>query len=327
MRERTFGRLGWRTGELGFGMWGVGGWTGSEDQVSLESLQLALDMGCTFFDTAWEYGEGRSERLLGELLRRNPKRRPYVATKIPPKTMVWPSHRGDRLDEAFPSHHIREYVEKSLTNLGLASIDLIQFHVWEDAWADDTRWQHAMEELKHQGLVRAVGISLNRWEPWNSLQTLRTGLVDSAQVVYNIFDQAPEDELLPLCRELGVALIARVPLDEGSLTGTLALESRWPADDWRSTYFTSKNLAMTVERVEALRSLLPEGMTMPEMALRFVLSNPDVAVVIPGMRKPDHVRANFAASDAGPLDAEFIALLRSHRWDRTGEEWAAEAQA
>ena len=327
MRERTFGRLGWKVGEVGYGMWGLGGWTGSDDEASLVSLQLALDMGCNFFDTAWEYGEGRSERVLGRLLGANPGRHLHTATKIPPKTMVWPSHRGDRLEDSYPADHIREYVEKSLANLGIPAIDLIQFHVWEDAWAGDDRWQRAMDDLKRQGLVRAVGVSLNRWEPWNSLRTLRTEMIDSVQVVYNIFDQAPEDELIPACRELGVAVIARVPLDEGSLTGTLTADSRWPSDDWRSTYFTPRNLAATLERVEALQALVPIGMTMPEMALRFVLSNPDVSVVIPGMRKPDRVRANFGASDAGPLDPDLVTRLRAHRWDRTGPEWAAEAQA
>jgi aryl-alcohol dehydrogenase-like predicted oxidoreductase len=327
MRERTFGRLGWRISEVGFGTFGMGWWSGSEDEVSVASLQLALDLGCTFFDTAWEYGEGRSERLLARVLAANAGRRVFVATKIPPKTMVWPSHRGDPLESSFPPGHIREYVERSLQNLGTASVDLIQFHVWEDAWADDERWQRVIDDLKREGLVRGVGISLNRWEPWNSLRTIRTGLIDSVQVVYNIFDQAPEDELLPLCRELGVAVIARVPLDEGGLSGTLTTGSTWPADDWRTTYFTPSNLAATVERAEALRLLLPEGMTLPEMALRFVLSNPDVSVVIPGMRRPDRVRANLGASAAGALDPALRASLREHRWDRSGPEWAVEAQA
>ena len=327
MQERTFGRLGWRVGEVGYGTFGMGWWSGSDDEVSRASLQLALDLGCTFFDTAWEYGEGRSERLLGQVLAANSGRRVFVATKIPPRTMVWPSHRGDPLDGSFPPAHIREYVEKSLENLGADSVDLIQFHVWEDAWADDERWQRTMGDLKREGLVHGVGISLNRWEPWNSLRTLRTGLIDSVQVVYNIFDQAPEDELFPLCRELGIAVIARVPLDEGGLTGALTTASTWPADDWRLTYFTPRNLAATVARAEALRGLLPEGMTLPEMALRFVLSNPDVSVVIPGMRTPARVRANLAASAAGPLPGELVERLRHHRWDRSGPDWAVEAQA
>ncbi len=148
----------------------------------------------------------------------------YVATKVPPRNRKWPSQRGFTLDECFPPEYIKEYAEKSLQNLQLTHIDLLQFHVWEDAWAHDERWQRAMEDLKRQALVRAVGVSVNRWEPANVLETLRTGMIDAVQVIYNIFDQSPEDELFPLCRELNVGVIARVPFDEGTLTGTLTRE-------------------------------------------------------------------------------------------------------
>lgn len=322
MRYRVFGRTGWKLSEIGYGMWGMGGWTGSEDEQSLKALQLAVDLGCNFFDTAWGYGEGHSEGLLGQLVRANPDKTLYTATKIPPKNFRWPSGRGDLLEEAFPPDHIREYTEKSLENLGLPSVDLIQFHVWEDDWADDERWQRAMDDLRREGLVQAVGISINRWEPWNALRTLRTGLIDAVQVIYNIFDQAPEDELFPLCRELNIGVIARVPFDEGTLTGTLTKESRWPEGDWRNTYFVPENLIPSVERAEALKPLVPPGMTMPEMALRFILSNPDVDTVIPGMRRLSHVRANIATSDAGPLPPDLLARLREHRWDREPTWWS-----
>jgi aryl-alcohol dehydrogenase-like predicted oxidoreductase len=312
-------------------MWGLAGWTDSDDDESLRSLNLAGELGCNFYDTAWEYGfdfeEGRSEKILARLVGASPERKSYVATKIPPKTWVWPSHRGDPLDGTFPSDHIREYVEKSLVNLGIDTIDLIQFHVWEDSWAHEDAWQSTMADLKSEGLVGGVGISINRWEPWNALETVRTGAIDSVQVVYNIFDQAPDDELIPLCSELDVAVIARVPLDEGGLTGSLTKDSTWPEDDWRNDYFTPKNLSETVDRAEAIQRILPEGMTLPEAALRFVLSNPDVSVVIPGMRSIDHVRSNIGASEAGPLDPDLLAELRSHRWDRVGPEWEVEAQA
>jgi aryl-alcohol dehydrogenase-like predicted oxidoreductase len=322
MRYRTFGRTGWEVSEVGYGMWGLAGWTGSHDDTTRQALQLAVELGCNFFDTAWAYGDGHSERLLGELLRVNPGKRLYTATKIPPKNRRWPSRRGDPLDEVFPPDHIREYTEKSLANLGQSCVDLIQFHVWEDAWSDDVRWQRAVDDLKRQGLIRAVGISINRWEPWNALQTLRTGLIDSVQVIYNVFDQAPEDELFGLCRELKVGVIARVPFDEGTLTGTLTKDSRWPAGDWRNTYFVPENLVPSVERANALKPIVSPGMTMAETALRFILSNPDVATVIPGMRKPPHVRANMATSDAGPLDADLLARLRKHRWDRQPQRWS-----
>ena len=322
MRYRDFGRTGWSVSEVGYGMWGLAGWTGTDDREAEAALDRALELGCNFFDTAWAYGEGKSERILGGLLARHPGQRLYVATKIPPRNRRWPSRRGDRLEEVFPPDHIREFTERSLANLGIDTIDLQQFHVWEDAWAQDARWQRAVEELKSQGLVRAVGVSVNRWEPTNVLQTLETGLIDAVQVIYNIFDQAPEDELFPRCRELGIAVIARVPFDEGTLTGTLTKETRWPADDWRSTYFVPENLAASVDRAEALRPLVPAGMTMPELALRWILQEPTVSTVIPGMRKIKHVEANLAVSDGSRLPSSLMSQLKAHRWDRTPTSWS-----
>jgi aryl-alcohol dehydrogenase-like predicted oxidoreductase len=304
-------------------MWGMGSWTGSDDHESLESLQLAADLGCNFFDTAWAYGAGHSERLLGELVRANPEKHLYMATKVPPRNGAWPARPDSALADVFPGAHIRDFAERSLTNLGLSSIDLLQFHVWQDSWSEAEEWQRAVADLRAEGLVQAVGISINRWEPWNALRAVRTGLIDAVQVIYNIFDQAPEDELLPLCRELDVAVIARVPFDEGSLTGTLTADSHWPEDDWRNIYFVAENLVPTVARVNALQDSLPQGMTLPELALRFILTNPDVSVTIPGMRSRSHVRSNMAASDAGPIDAALRERLRTHRWDRTPTSWSS----
>ncbi|MBA3766968.1 MAG: aldo/keto reductase, partial [Acidobacteria bacterium] len=317
-----FGRLGWMVSEIGYGMWGMGGWSGSDDEESIRSLQHAVDLGCNFFDTAWAYGEGRSEGLLGQLARANPSKKLYTATKIPPKNRKWPSRREFILDDCFPPDHIEEYVQRSLSNSGLESFDLIQFHVWEDAWTDDPRWVNKMDDLRRQGLIGGVGISINRWEPWNGVHGVRSGLIDSVQVIYNIFDQNPEDELFPACRERDVAVIARVPFDEGTLTGTLNLESTWPEGDWRNTYFVPDNLIPSVERAEALKPLVPKGMSMPEMALRFILNNPAVGTIIPGMRKLEHVESNIAASDAGPLPSGLHAQLRGHRWDRQPKTWS-----
>ncbi|MFO0925883.1 MAG: aldo/keto reductase [Gemmataceae bacterium] len=322
MHYRTFGRLGWQIGEVGYGMWGLAGWTGGDAEQTREALRLAVDGGVNFFDTALAYGDGASERVLGELVRAYPDRRLITASKIPPKNRQWPSRRGAALADVFPPDHIRASVETTLTNLGLPAVDLIQFHVWEDVWADDPTWQRAVDDLRRAGLVRGVGVSVNRWEPANVLRTLRTGLIDAVQVIYNVFDQAPEDELFPACREHGVAVIARVPFDEGTLTGTLTLDSRWPEGDWRNTYFVPENLKASVERAERLRPLVPPGSTMPELALRFILTNPDVATVIPGMRRAAHVRANLAASAAGPLPADRVWQLRAHRWDRTPTAWS-----
>lgn len=322
MRYRRFGRKNWQVSEIGYGMWGMGGWSGSDDEESLASLQHAARLGCNFFDTAWAYGEGRSERLLGQLVRANPEKKLYTATKIPPKNRQWPSRSEFSLDDSFPPDYIEEYVHRSLENASLESFDLMQFHVWEDAWVEDNRWAKKMDELRSQGLIQAIGISLNRWQPWNGVRAVRSGLVDAVQVIYNIFDQNPEDELFPACREHDVAVIARVPFDEGTLTGTLTKESTWPEGDWRNTYFVPENLIPSVERADALKPLAPAGIIMPEMALRFILNNPIVSTIIPGMRKPGHVESNIAASDAGPLPEELHTQLRKHRWERKPTNWS-----
>jgi len=322
MRYRRFGRIGWQVSDIGYGMWGMAGWTGSEDAESLVSLQRSIDLGCNFFDTAWAYGDGHSEELLGKALRANTGKKLYVATKVPPKNRQWPSKREFSLDESYPPDYVFEYVDKSLKNLGADSLDLIQYHTWEDHWLDDQRTIRTIEKLRESGKVRAVGISMNRWEPWNGIRAVKSGLIDAVQVIYNIFDQNPEDELFPACRAHDVGVIARVPFDEGSLTGTLTVESKWPADDWRNTYFVPENLLSSVEHADALKYLVPPGSAMPEIALRFILNSSDVATIIPGMRKRRHVEANIAASDKGPLPAVLHAELQKHRWVRTPTEWS-----
>jgi aryl-alcohol dehydrogenase-like predicted oxidoreductase len=317
MRTRRFGRLGWQVSEVGYGMWGMGGWTGSDDNQSAESIDRAVALGCNFFDTAYAYGMGKSEKLLGEALKRHAGTKLYVATKVPPKNLKWPGRAETPASEVFPAAHIIEFTHKSLENLRTPCLDLQQLHVWSDAWVDDEGWQRAADDLKRQKLIAGFGISVNRWEPSNVLKALRTGLVDSVQVVFNIFDQNPEDELFPVCRELDVAAIARVPFDEGSLTGTLTRDSKWPEGDWRNIYFTRDNLAETLGRVDRLKTLVPEGLTLPDLALRFVLANPVVSTVIPGMRKSAHVERNLAAGDAVRLSPEMLEALRRHRWDRT----------
>ena len=322
MNYRRFGRTGWSVSEIGYGMWGMGEWSGSDDELSLNALQRAVDLGCNFFDTALAYGEGHSESLLGQIVRANPDKKLYTATKVPPKNREWPSRREFTLDDCFPPDYIEASIHTSLKNAGLESFDLVQFHTWEDSWLDDDRWAKKMEGLRREGLLHAVGISINRWEPWNGMRTVRSGLIDAVQVIYNIFDQSPEDELFPACNEHDVAVIARVPFDEGTLTGTLTKESTWPEGDWRNTYFVPENLIRSVEHAEALKPLVPEAMTMPEMALRFILNNPTVSTIIPGMRKVHHVESNIAASDAGPLSEELHTKLRAHRWERQPTRWS-----
>lgn len=322
MQYRKFGRTGWNVSEVGYGMWGMAGWTGSEEKEVTDALDRSIELGCNFFDTAWAYGDGLSEQILSKTIQRHPGKKLYVATKIPPKNRKWPSRPGSLLKDVFPADYIIEYTEKSLRNLGVETIDLQQFHVWEDSWAGQDEWKEAITRLTTQGKVAAWGLSVNRWEPDNCLETIRTGLIDGIQVIYNIFDQAPEDNLLPLCRERNIGVIARVPFDEGTLTGTLTKETTFPKNDWRSTYFVPENLHSSVEHAEALKPLIPRGMTLPEMALRFILSNPDIATTIPGMRKIRNVEANMSASDGKGLPASLLQQLKTHRWDRKPTEWS-----
>ncbi len=322
MLYRTFGRTGWKVSEIGYGMWGMAGWTGADDTQSMEALHRAVDLGCNFFDTAWAYGQGHSEQLLGQLVRAHAFKTLYTASKIPPKNFKWPSRPQYTLDETFPYDHMIDYTGRTLKNLGLDHVDLMQVHVWDDSWADDERWQRAVQDLKRQGKIRAFGISVNRWEPDNVIKTLRTGLVDAVQVIYNIFDQNPDDHLFPVCKELNVAVIARVPFDEGSLIGNLTKDSHWPEGDWRNTYFVPENLSQTVDRVEALRPLVPAGMSMAQMALRFILANQEVGTIIPGMRKVRNVEENLSASDGKALPAALLQQLRAHRWVRIPAPWS-----
>jgi len=323
MRFRKLGRTGFNVSDMGHGLWGMSGWSGSEDQQSLESLQLSVDLGCNFFDTAWAYGTGHSDELIGKVAKQNRGKRLFVASKIPPKNGKWPATPDYKYADVFPHATVMRYTEKIRRALDIDRVDLLQFHVWDDSWTDEPEFRSTIEELKSKNLVEAFGLSLNRWQPENGLKAIRTGLVDSVQVIYNIFDQAPEDELFPACRELNIGVIARVPLDEGSLGGKLTLDTTFPPGDWRGNYFGPDNLPLTIERVDRLKQILPSGMTLPEMAFRFILSNPDVSTTIPGMRKPEHVRQNLAYSDKGPLPAELIQELRKHRWDRRPRTWAA----
>ncbi len=316
MRFRGFGRLGWQVSEVGYGMWGMAGWTGSDDAESQRALDRSIALGCNFFDTAFAYGDGRSELLLRDALARHAGHRLYAATKVPPRNRHWPGRAETPVSEVFPYDHIVEMTHTSRRNLGVERIDLQQLHVWSDAWVADDGWKRAAEDLKREGIIEGFGISVNRWQPANVLAALETGLVDSVQVVYNIFDQAPEDALFPASQRLGVAVIARVPFDEGSLTGTMTVNDTWPEGDWRNLYFKPAALRTTLERVEELRPLVPQGRSLPDLALRFILHHPAVSTTIPGMRRDRHVEANLAASDAPPLSAEMITALRAHRWDR-----------
>ena len=327
MKYRKLGRTGFEVSEMAHGLWGMSGWTGSDDKESLAALQLAADLGCNFFDTAWAYGDGKSDGLLGEILTRNssppnPSKRLYAASKIPPMNGKWPALPSYKYQDVFPADHVFKHADLIRKKLRVDAIDVLQFHVWDDSWTDLPEFRNTVEKLRRDGIIRHFGLSLNRWEPENGLKALRTGLVDVVQVIHNIFDQAPEDKLFPVCQELNIGVIARVPLDEGSLGGKMTLETKFPQGDWRAMYFGPKNLPPTIERVEKLKAALPSGMTLPQMALRYILSFPAVSTIIVGMRKPEHVRQNIAASDAGPLDEALLGKLKAHRWDRKPQPWA-----
>ncbi|HEV2447876.1 MAG TPA: aldo/keto reductase, partial [Candidatus Sulfopaludibacter sp.] len=263
---------------------------------------------------ALAYGDGHSEKLVGRIIRETPGRI-YLATKVPPRNRVWPARAGTPIAEVFPYGYIMRSAEESLRNLGLESIDLLQLHVWHPEFLERDDWRRAFEELKRSGKVLAVGISVSEHEPDTVLDALRTGLVDAVQVIYNIFDQTPERRLFPLCRELNVGVLARVPLDEGGLSGNLAAGTKFPAGDFREWYFRGDRKQQVVEHVDALRRDLGRE-SLPDTALRFCLSHPAVSTVIPGMRTRRHVESNSALSDQGPLSPEMLAILKSHAWDR-----------
>jgi aryl-alcohol dehydrogenase-like predicted oxidoreductase len=322
MKYRRFGRTNFQVSEVGYGMWGLAGWTGTDEKEMEAALDKSVELGCNFYDTAWAYGAGKSEQILGRLVRRHPSKKLYIATKIPAKNFKWPARPEYSIKDTYPADHIIDYTERSLKNLNVDSIDLQQFHVWDDAWTSHDDWKLGIERLKKSGKVKHFGISVNRWEPENVLKALETGLIDAVQVIYNIFDQNPEDKLFPICRKLDIGVIARVPFDEGTLTGTLTKDTVFPKDDWRSTYFVPENLIPSVERAEALRPIIPPGMTMPEMALRFILCNDDVHTIIPGMRKLGHVSSNLSAGDGKGLPASVRQQLKAHRWDRQPTKWS-----
>ena len=318
MNYRTLGRTGLRVSELGYGAWGIGKqmWVGADDAESERSLRAAVAAGVNFIDTALAYGDGHSERLVGEVVRGS-REEVYVATKIPPANYQWPARPGVRADQAFPGKWVRQCTEQSLANLGLEAIDVQQFHVWSDEWADQGDWAEAIESLRHEGKIRYFGVSINDHQPSNALRLVGSGLVDTVQVIYNVFDQSPEDELFPTVQAANVGVIVRVPFDEGSLTGSIRPGTVFPQGDWRNGYFEGDRKAEVWRRVEAMLQDLDVPIeSLPEMALRFCLSHPAVSTVIPGMRRFTNVQRNVAAAALGPLSADQLKTLRPHRWVR-----------
>jgi len=316
MNYRRLGRTGFEISEIGYGAWGIGGgqWQGGTDDESMRSIHRAIELGLNFIDTALAYGDGHSERLVGRIVR-EAGRRIYIATKVPPKNLLWPARPGIGIDQVFPYEYIIESTETSLKNLGLETLDLQQLHVWNPEWIGHDEWKRALEELKSSGKARFVGVSINDHDPDSALELVRTGLIDTVQVIYNVFDQSPESNLFPLTQKFDIGVIARVPLDEGALTGTITEETKFAEQDFRNYYFRGDHKKQVVEHVNALRSDLGnvDG-SLPEVALRFCLSQPAVSTVIPGMRDIRHAESNIASAEKGPLDEQTISVLRRHAW-------------
>ncbi len=318
MKYRRLGRTNLEVSEIGFGAWGIGKgwWGGTDDPLSVRALLRALELGVSFIDTAHGYGDGHSERLIAKAFQEYRERVP-VATKVPLKTHDWPPKLGTRAKEAFPSAWIIEHTEKSLRNLHTDCIDLQQLHIWRDEWVQESEWRKTIEQLKQEGKIRFFGVSLIDHAPETGLEAVRSGIVDTVQVIYNIFDQSPEQELFPLCQQGDVGVIARVPLDEGGLTGKLHPNMPLDPDTFQGYYFRGERLKETCTRVDELKAFLRDGVeTLPKLALKFCLSPPAVSTVIPGMRRPLHVEANCAVPDAPALTPEELESLRAHAWPR-----------
>ena len=318
MNKRRLGRTGLELTEVGYGAWGIGGtgWIGARDDESLQALNHAIDLGLNFIDTALGYGDGHSEQLVGQVVRERPEEI-FVATKVPPKNGIWPAPDGVAADDAFPDDHVRDCANQSLRNLGLDTIDILQFHVWSDEWVGHGSWLSAIEELKAEGKIRFFGISINDHQPANALKLIESGVLDTVQVIYNVFDQSPEDEMLPACEHHDVGVIVRVPLDEGGLTGRITPETEFAEDDFRSRYFRGDRKAEVQERARAVAAELgsdEDGLA--EIALRYILSHPTVSTVIPGMRSVRNVDRNIAVADGKGLPPEQVKRLHAHRWVR-----------
>jgi aryl-alcohol dehydrogenase-like predicted oxidoreductase len=318
MQIRPLGKTGLTVSEIGFGTWGIGGtmWHGAQDSESLRALHRAADLGVNFFDTALVYGDGHSEALIGKFLRE--RKEPIIlASKIPPRNMIWPAQPGTPLSEAFSYAHIVRSTERSLKNLGVETIDIQQLHVWQDEWTDVAEWYEAISTLKAEGKIRFAGISINDHQPSNALKAVYSGKIDTVQVIYNVFDQSPREDLFGACLNQEVGVIVRVPFDEGGLLGTITPDTTFPQGDFRNNYFKGERKQQIFERTERLRTLLgPEAATLPELAMRFCLHPAAVSTVIPGMRTTANVERNCAVSDGRRLSPALIGELGEQRWDR-----------
>jgi aryl-alcohol dehydrogenase-like predicted oxidoreductase len=318
MIKRKFNRSDEEVSILGFGCWGIGKaeWIGADDKESRKALLKAIDEGINLFDTALAYGKGHSEKLVGEAERES-KKKIFIATKIPSKKWEWPASDYSTLEESFPGKYIIEKTEESLRNLKRDYIDLQQFHVWNDKWADRDEWKEAIEKLKKDGKVRFFGISVNDHQPENGIEAGKTGLIDSFQVIFNIFEQKPSVTLFPFCSERKISVIARVPFDEGALTGNIGPSTGFPIGDFRNDYFKGKRKLDVKLRVDKIwKDVKDEAGTPAEAALRYIISFEAVTSVIPGIRKIKNLNANLQSIKKGSLSKELLERLKVHKWDK-----------
>lgn len=317
MQYRTLGKTGLEVSEVGYGAWGIGAsnWVGAQEDESVKALHRAIDLGVNFIDTARGYGD--SERIVGAVVRERAGEEIFVATKVPPKNGTFPAPAGLDPAETFPGSHIRKSLDESLQVSGLDAFDVFQFHVWSDEWIGRGDWLETVSALKQEGKIRFFGVSINDYQPENALELIKTGEVDTVQVIYNAFSQQPEEHLLPACQEHGVGVIVRVSLDEGGLTGRISADTTFPEGDFRSAYFAGDRTAQVERHVKALVDELKiEPDQLADKALRYVLGSPAVSTVIAGMRSVRNVERNAATSDGQGLTPDQLAVFTRHRWER-----------
>ena len=317
MKYRTLGKTGFEVSEISFGAWAIGGgWGAQSDEESLAALHKAIDLGVRFIDTAAGYGNGHSERIIGKALKERSEEI-VVATKTPPADGPWPPSPYCQWEDRYSESYLRENIEERLRCLDTEAIDLLQLHTWTRAWNRDPQPFLILKKLKEEGKIRNVGISTPEQDQNSVIDLMKAGLVDSVQVIYNIFEQEPAAELLPVAQECNVGIIVRVAFDEGSLTGKYTADHSFPEDDFRSNYFAGDRLERSVRRVEAIRGDIEgSGLNLPQFALKYTLAHPAVSCVIPGMRNVRQAELNCAVSDLPDIASEYLQKMNDHRWNR-----------
>ena len=315
MKYRKLGKTGLEISEIGFGAWAIGGSWGEQDEsVSEKTLISAIERGVNFIDTAALYGDGKSEQIIGRVLKKLDKE-VYIATKIPPAAGSWPISPYCDEEDRYSEKYLRKNLERCLRNLDTDCIDVLQLHTWTRAWNRNPKAFDLLRKFKDEGKARFVGVSTPEHDQNAVIDLMKNGHVDTVQVIYNIFEQEPAAELLPVAMETGTGIIVRMAFDEGVLTGKYTKDHVFPEGDFRRDYFSGDRLRIAVEKVERIREDTKScGLTLPQLALKFVLSHPAVSTVISGMRNPDQAQANISVSDLPELSKELLDILHRHIW-------------